>query len=233
MGVEIKTEFKAIRESMGISQRELALLIGASVDSIQNWDQGRRSAPSWAMNRLKQLRAHAESIHNLLAWEREQIHPKAKSNIFNILIELVLTPKSRSSRRLIGARVFDHLVNVVRLDIEKISSTLLKYVSCDRAIQILTWIESSMDADGPEIKGPPPSEMDAFLIWRELDRLIYHHSDLARYERLYLIFLENKEPFTIPPSSLQEFWQAIRDARRRICRLLRDHLLGESGAGWK
>jgi len=36
-------DIKRIREQFGISQREFAGLLGISVDTVQNWEQGRRT----------------------------------------------------------------------------------------------------------------------------------------------------------------------------------------------
>ena len=35
-------DIKAIREKLGVSQSEFALMIGVSVSTLQNWEQGRR-----------------------------------------------------------------------------------------------------------------------------------------------------------------------------------------------
>jgi putative transcriptional regulator len=37
-------DVKAIRASLGASQTEFALMIGVSVATLQNWEQGRRKA---------------------------------------------------------------------------------------------------------------------------------------------------------------------------------------------
>jgi putative transcriptional regulator len=45
---------KAIREQIGISQKEFADLLGVSIDTLQNWEQHRRnpSGPAAALLRL-------------------------------------------------------------------------------------------------------------------------------------------------------------------------------------
>jgi putative transcriptional regulator len=45
---------KAIREQVGISQRDFADLLGVSIDTLQNWEQHRRnpSGPAAALLRL-------------------------------------------------------------------------------------------------------------------------------------------------------------------------------------
>ena len=44
-------DVKAIRKKLGKSQSELALMIGVSVATLQNWEQGRRrpEGPAWAL----------------------------------------------------------------------------------------------------------------------------------------------------------------------------------------
>jgi len=52
---EIKApEIKAVREKLNVSQNEFALLIGVSVRTLQNWEQGRRTpeGPAKALLRV-------------------------------------------------------------------------------------------------------------------------------------------------------------------------------------
>jgi putative transcriptional regulator len=46
-------DVKAIRESLGKSQSEFALMIGVSVSTLQNWEQGRRQPEGPARALLK------------------------------------------------------------------------------------------------------------------------------------------------------------------------------------
>ena len=46
-------DVKAVRESLGTSQSEFALMIGVSVSTLQNWEQGRRQPEGPARALLK------------------------------------------------------------------------------------------------------------------------------------------------------------------------------------
>ena len=64
---EIRDEdIRAIRKKLGVSQREFALLIGVSVGTLRNWEQGRRrpEGPARALLRVaaKNPRAVAEAL---------------------------------------------------------------------------------------------------------------------------------------------------------------------------
>jgi putative transcriptional regulator len=52
----------AIRNSLGLSQRQFAKLIGVSVDTLQNWEQGRRQPSGPSVVLLKVLEADPESV---------------------------------------------------------------------------------------------------------------------------------------------------------------------------
>ena len=51
-----------IRARLGLSQREFAKLIGVSVDTLQNWEQGRRQPSGPAAVLLKVLESDAEAV---------------------------------------------------------------------------------------------------------------------------------------------------------------------------
>jgi len=59
-------DVRAIRRSLGKSQTEFALMIGVSVSTLQNWEQGRRvpEGPARALLRVaaKNPRAVAEAL---------------------------------------------------------------------------------------------------------------------------------------------------------------------------
>lgn len=57
---------RAIREKVGLSQREFAQLIGVSIDTLQNWEQHRRnpSGPAAALLRLVSA-APEMALHSL------------------------------------------------------------------------------------------------------------------------------------------------------------------------
>ena len=60
-------DVKAVRTSLGASQTEFALMIGVSVATLQNWEQGRRTpdGPALALLRVaaKNPTAVAEALH--------------------------------------------------------------------------------------------------------------------------------------------------------------------------
>ena len=60
-------DVKAVRTSLGASQTEFALMIGVSVATLQNWEQGRRTpdGPALALLRVaaKNPKAVAEALH--------------------------------------------------------------------------------------------------------------------------------------------------------------------------
>lgn len=46
-------DVKAVREQTGLSQTRFALLIGVSIKTLQNWEQGRRTPHGPAMSLLR------------------------------------------------------------------------------------------------------------------------------------------------------------------------------------
>lgn len=60
-------DVKAIRDKLGVSQTEFALLIGVSVATLRNWEQGRRTpdGPALALLRVaaRNPRAVAAALH--------------------------------------------------------------------------------------------------------------------------------------------------------------------------
>ena len=60
-------DIKSIREKLKTSQTEFALMIGVSVATLRNWEQGRRTpdGPALALLRIaaKNPRAVAEALH--------------------------------------------------------------------------------------------------------------------------------------------------------------------------
>lgn len=61
------TDVKALREELGQSQVEFALMIGVSVATLRNWEQGRRTpdGPALALLRVaaRNPRAVVEALH--------------------------------------------------------------------------------------------------------------------------------------------------------------------------
>jgi len=65
---EIKPpEIKNVREELNVSQSEFALMIGVSIRTLQNWEQGRRKpeGPAKALLRIasKNPRAVLDALH--------------------------------------------------------------------------------------------------------------------------------------------------------------------------
>jgi putative transcriptional regulator len=60
-------DVKAVRASLGASQSRFALMIGVSVATLQNWEQGRRTpdGPALALLRVAAMnpKAVAEALH--------------------------------------------------------------------------------------------------------------------------------------------------------------------------
>ena len=60
-------DIKAIRKKLHVSQTEFAHLIGVSIDTLQNWEQGRREpeGPAKALLRVAEKRPKAvlEALH--------------------------------------------------------------------------------------------------------------------------------------------------------------------------
>lgn len=56
-----------IRTSLGLSQSEFALLIGVSVATLQNWEQGRRHPEGPARALLRVAATHPEAVKDALS----------------------------------------------------------------------------------------------------------------------------------------------------------------------
>jgi putative transcriptional regulator len=56
----------AIRERLGLSQRQCAQLLGVSVDTLQNWEQGRRQPSGPAAVLIRVMEADAEAVMRAL-----------------------------------------------------------------------------------------------------------------------------------------------------------------------
>ena len=66
--IEIKPpDIKSVREKLNVSQSEFALMIGVSLRTLQNWEQGRRKpeGPAKALLRVaaKNPRAVLDALH--------------------------------------------------------------------------------------------------------------------------------------------------------------------------
>lgn len=61
---------KKIRESYDLSQAEFAALLGISVDTVQNWEQGRRSPAGPARVLLQVAAKHPEAVWDVVRPKR-------------------------------------------------------------------------------------------------------------------------------------------------------------------
>lgn len=57
---------KEIRETYDLSQVEFAALLGISVDTLQNWEQGRRTPPGPAKVLLQVVAKHPEAVWDVV-----------------------------------------------------------------------------------------------------------------------------------------------------------------------
>jgi putative transcriptional regulator len=53
------------RRSVNLTQREFAKLLGVSIDTIQDWEQGRRKPRGAAITLLKVAQAHPDVLEQL------------------------------------------------------------------------------------------------------------------------------------------------------------------------
>jgi putative transcriptional regulator len=59
-------DIKGIREHLGLSQAKFALLMGISLSTLQNWEQGRRSPEGPARALLRVAETHPEAVLDAL-----------------------------------------------------------------------------------------------------------------------------------------------------------------------
>jgi putative transcriptional regulator len=60
-------DIKSVREKLGVSQSEFALMIGVSVSTLQNWEQGRRQPGGPARALLKVAAENPEAVAEALS----------------------------------------------------------------------------------------------------------------------------------------------------------------------
>lgn len=60
-------DIKAVREKLNVSQSEFALMIGVSVSTLQNWEQGRRQPEGPARALLKVAAENPEAVAEALS----------------------------------------------------------------------------------------------------------------------------------------------------------------------
>lgn len=63
-------EVRKIREGYGLSQGEFAALLGISVDTVQNWEQGRRTPGGPARVLLQVAARHPEVVWDVVKLRR-------------------------------------------------------------------------------------------------------------------------------------------------------------------
>jgi len=59
-------DIRAIREHFGLSQSQFAMLMGISVSTLQNWEQGRREPEGPARALLRVAETHPEAVLDAL-----------------------------------------------------------------------------------------------------------------------------------------------------------------------
>jgi putative transcriptional regulator len=69
--VEKKPDVKSIRSRLGVSQSEFASLLGISVRTLENWEQGHRTPKGPARVLLKVAETHPEVIWEVVKPRKE------------------------------------------------------------------------------------------------------------------------------------------------------------------
>ena len=62
-----KSEVRKIREQYGLSQDKFATLMGISVATLRNWEQGRRKPEGPARVLLRVVATHPDALLNIIA----------------------------------------------------------------------------------------------------------------------------------------------------------------------
>ena len=60
-------DVRAIRQGLGMSQTEFARRFGFSIDSLQNWEQGRRFPEGYARVLLRVIERNPQAVEDALA----------------------------------------------------------------------------------------------------------------------------------------------------------------------
>jgi putative transcriptional regulator len=71
-----KPNVKSIRSKFGISQAEFAAMLGISVRTLENWEQGHRAPKGPARVLLRVAEAHPEAIWEVVRPKRERSDPQ-------------------------------------------------------------------------------------------------------------------------------------------------------------
>lgn len=67
-----ETEVRALREQFGLSQDKFAHLVGISVGTLRNWEQGRRKPEGPARVLLRVAAQHPEALLDIFGQQPEQ-----------------------------------------------------------------------------------------------------------------------------------------------------------------
>jgi len=62
-----QVDVKAIRQQLNMSQSEFAVRFGFTLDTVQNWEQGRRFPEGSARVLLKVIERHPDAVEDALA----------------------------------------------------------------------------------------------------------------------------------------------------------------------
>lgn len=62
-----QVDVKAIRQGLNMSQAQFARTFGFTIDSLQNWEQGRRFPDGYARVLLRVIERHPEAVEDALA----------------------------------------------------------------------------------------------------------------------------------------------------------------------
>jgi putative transcriptional regulator len=65
-------DVRSLREKHGLSQSKFAVLMGISVGTLRNWEQGRRKPEGSARVLLKVVERHPEAVFEVVSGIREE-----------------------------------------------------------------------------------------------------------------------------------------------------------------
>jgi len=65
-------DVRSLRERHGLSQSKFAVLMGISVGTLRNWEQGRRKPEGSARVLLKVVERHPEAVFEVVSGVREE-----------------------------------------------------------------------------------------------------------------------------------------------------------------
>ncbi len=68
-----ETEVRALREQFGLTQDKFATLMGISVGTVRNWEQGRRAPEGAARVLLRVASTHPEALLDIAAEQTTEI----------------------------------------------------------------------------------------------------------------------------------------------------------------